>query len=212
MKPKNRFSQIVLGLFSILALLFLTAGGVYPAPSAQADNPNPPDQPVKLIFIHHSTGENWLMDGYGDLGRTLAQNNYFVSDTNYGWGPNSIGDRTDIPNWMEWFRSGETPTYMNALFSESGQNSSYSRAFPDPGGENQIIMFKSCFPNSDLEGNPNDPPGDYEDMTVSGAKYVYNQLLDYLLPVPTNFSWSSPRRRFPILTMRPTRALSTSGW
>ena len=30
---------------------------------------------------------------------------------------------------------------------------------PDPGGENQIIMFKSCFPNSAvLSGNPVDPP------------------------------------------------------
>ena len=41
-----------------------------------------PEQPVKLIFIHHSTGENWLTDGYGNLGSTLGENNYFVSDTN----------------------------------------------------------------------------------------------------------------------------------
>ncbi len=136
-----------------------------------------PNQPVKLIFIHHSTGENWLTDGYGDLGKTLGENNYFVSDTNYGWGPNSIGDRTDIPDWVEWFASNETPTYMNALFNESGQNASYTRNIPDPSGENEVIMFKSCFPNSDLYGSPNDPPGDYEDLSVSGAKYVYNEIL-----------------------------------
>ena len=82
---------------------------------AQTDNPNPPDGTVKLIFIHHSTGENWLTDGYGDLGKTLGENNYFVSDTNYGWGPDAIGDRTDIPNWEEWFASPNTPTYMEAL-------------------------------------------------------------------------------------------------
>ena len=179
MKTASRFPRIFWGLLSGLTLLFLPAGGFYPAPSAQGDNPNPPDQPVKLIFIHHSTGENWLEDGYGGLGIALGQNNYFVSDTNYGWGPNSIGDRTDIPNWMEWFRSGETPTYMNALFGESGQNSWYTRNQSDPGGENEIVMFKSCFPNSELEGNPTDAPGTYEDMTVSGAKYVYNQLLEY---------------------------------
>jgi hypothetical protein len=40
--------------------------------SAQELNPNPPERPVKLIFIHHSTGENWLKDGYGNLGRTLG--------------------------------------------------------------------------------------------------------------------------------------------
>jgi hypothetical protein len=85
---------------------------------------------------------------------------------------------------MEWFRSDGTPTYMDALFNESGQHSGYTRTLSDPGGENQIIMFKSCFPNSALGGNPNDPPGTYEDMTVSGAKYVYNQILQYFATRP----------------------------
>jgi len=139
---------------------------------------------VKLIFIHHSTGENWLTDGYGNLGQVLNRNNYFVSDTNYGWGPDSIGDRTDIPNWVEWFSGPNTPTYMNALFNETGQHSSYTRSLSDPGGENTIIMFKSCFPNSALEGRPNDPPGSYEEMSVSGAKYVYNTILQYFATRP----------------------------
>ncbi|OQY33898.1 MAG: hypothetical protein B6I38_03020 [Anaerolineaceae bacterium 4572_5.1] len=165
----------------LIASLIIAAA---PRPAPRMQDGNPPDHPVKLIFIHHSTGENWLADGYGDLGRTLGENNYFVSDTNYGWGPNGIGDRTDIPNWVEWFASDETPTYMNALFNESEQNSSYTRNLSDPGGENVIIMFKSCFPNSDLYGNPNDPPGDYEDMTVSGAKYVYNTILQYFATRP----------------------------
>jgi hypothetical protein len=150
----------------------------------QAENPQPPDQVVKLIFIHHSTGENWLADGYGDLGRTLAENNYFVSDTNYGWGPDSIGDRTDIPDWVEWFASDRTPTYMAALFQESDPHAAYSRPLADPGGENTIILFKSCFPNSALEGHPNDPPGSYAELSVSGAKYVYNTILQYFATRP----------------------------
>ncbi|GAB4503518.1 MAG: hypothetical protein Fur0043_05100 [Anaerolineales bacterium] len=177
-----------LELFLVIALsvgmLFVTAAAQSPAPMRQADNPNPPERVVKLIFIHHSTGENWLTDGYGDLGRTLDQNNYFVSDTNYGWGPDAIGDRTDIPNWTEWFAGENTPLYMDALFQESGQNSSYTRTLPDPGGENEIVMFKSCFPNSELGGHPDDPPGDYEDMTVAGAKYVYNTILQYFATRP----------------------------
>jgi hypothetical protein len=173
-----------ISLLSVFTLLFLTVGTVLAAPVPQADNPNPPDRVVKLIFIHHSTGENWLTDGYGNLGRALGANNYFVSDTNYGWGPNEIGDRTDIPNWTEWFASDRTPIYMQALFNESGQNSSYTRTLPDPGGENEIILFKSCFPNSELAGQPNDPPGEYEDMTVSGAKYVYNTILQYFATRP----------------------------
>ncbi len=165
-------------------LLGLPAGQTSASPASQELNPNPPEQPVKLIFIHHSTGENWLTDGYGDLGRTLDANNYFVSDTNYGWGPNDIGDRTDIPDWLEWFRSADTPRYLNALLNESGQHSNYTRSLRDPGGTNTIILFKSCFPNSNLDGSPDDPPGDYADYTVSGAKYVYNELLRFFATRP----------------------------
>jgi hypothetical protein len=117
-------------------------------------NPDPPAQPVRLIFIHHSTGENWLSDGNGGLGIALRNNNYFVSDTNYGWGPDysdgssTIGDHTDIGNWWDWFRGPSFTTYLASLYSESGQNSSYSRLATAPAGANEIIMFKSCFPNS----------------------------------------------------------------
>ena len=166
-------------LYASLLTIFLIAAASFPVSFQQADDANPPAETVKLIFIHHSTGENWLTDGYGNLGRTLGENNYFVSDTNYGWGPDVIGDRTDIPNWTEWFASENTPTYMDALFNESGQNASYTRTLSDPGGENQIVMFKSCFPNSALEGNPNDPPDPEGWLSVGHAKYVYNEILKY---------------------------------
>jgi hypothetical protein len=148
-------------------------------PPPQSEDPNPPDHIVRLIFIHHSCGENWLNDEDGGLAFELGRNNYFVSDTTSGWGPDSIGDRTDIPDWLEWFRSPESERYLNALFNENERNSEYSRELNDPGGENEVILFKSCFPNSNLEGNPGDPPASEADYTVGGAKYVYNQLLRY---------------------------------
>lgn len=141
--------------------------------------PQPPSQTTRLIFIHHSTGEAWLADDHGGLGLALANANYFVSDTNYGWGPQSIGDRTDITDWSEWFRSANTPTYMAALYAESQQHSAYTRLPGNPGGENEIVLFKSCFPNSNLEGSPDDPPAPGEGLTVSNAKYIYNDLLHY---------------------------------
>jgi hypothetical protein len=152
--------------------------------------PQPPSDPVKLIFIHHSTGENWLRDDHGKLGITLRDNNYFVSDTNYHWGPNFIGDHTDIGDWWTWFCSPNRDTYLNALFNESGQHSSYSRLANDPGGENVIIMFKSCFPNSNIRGNPNDSPTTGNNplrgqdanspyMTVANVKGIYNDILAY---------------------------------
>ena len=45
-------------------------------------------------------------------------------------------------------------------------------------------MFKSCFPNSALEGNPDDPPSPEGWLTVGHAKYVYNQLLLYFQQHP----------------------------
>ncbi len=180
--------RMILVFMLVFCLSILPASPTVLAATAaqQTDelNPEPPSQPVKLIFIHHSTGENWLTDGYGDLGLRLAENNYFVSDTNYGWGPDSIGDRTDIPDWIEWFASDQTPTYMDALLQESGQNSGYTRLFDDPGGENQIVMFKSCFPNSALEGHPDDPPDPEGWLSVGHAKYVYNEILGYFSSRP----------------------------
>ncbi len=134
-----------------------------------------------------------MITGY--LGKTFDQNNYFVSDTNYGWGPNSIGDRTDIPDWMEWFQSADTPDYMAALFTEYGQHSAYTRTLTDPGGENEIIMFKSCFPNSALEGSPTDPPDPTPGLTVGHAKYVYNHILVYFN--------AHPEKLFVIITAPP---------
>jgi hypothetical protein len=176
----------------LLLLVFIVAWPSAPNPaSAQpANDPNPPVQPVKLIFIHHSTGGNWLADPGnneqgGGLGRALMESNYFASATNYGWGPDGIGDRTDIINWPEWFTGPNRDTILAALYSESGQNfgdfGDWPRLAQDPGGENQIILFKSCFPNSNLGGSPADPPASApnEDMTVANAKAVYNQLLTY---------------------------------
>ena len=151
------------------------------------DDPNPPAAAVKLIFIHHSTGENWLADGSGRLGIALRDNNCFVSDTNYGWGPDGIGNSTDIGHWWLWFVGPSRDTYTAALYAESGQHSSYSRLASDPGGENEIVLFKSCFPNSAVDGNPTDAPtvgenplrGNSGPLTVGNAKGIYNDLLTY---------------------------------
>jgi hypothetical protein len=176
----KRIATLVFGLI----YLFSSTASVIMHPAQQEVNANPPETPVRLVFIHHSTGENWLNDENGGLARALQQNNYFPSDTNYGWGPDAIGDRTDIPNWPEWFRSDNTNRFMQALFQESEVHSPFERTLPDPGGENQVILFKSCFPNSALEGSPNDPPTPGSDLNVGNAKYIYNEILQYFKTRP----------------------------
>jgi len=158
--------------------------------------PSPSSPPVKLIFIHHSTGEAWLGDSHGGLGTALMNNRYFVSDTNYGWGPDGIGNSTDIGNWWDWFSGPSRNTYTASLYAESGQNCGYSRLATDPGGANRIVMFKSCFPNSHLGGSLSDPvPAIADnplkgqscyssDHTVANAKGIYIELLNYFAAHP----------------------------
>jgi len=196
-KNNQPLPWVILSLILVITLLSSAAMANARNPLPQADNPNPPGSVVKLIFIHHSSGENWLADGNGRLGKTLGENNYFVSDTNYGWGPDSIGDRTDIPNWLEWFRSANTNTYMTALYNESGKHSSYTRTLANPGGQNEIVMFKSCFPNSALAGHPNDPPKVGTELTVGNVKYIYNELLQYF--------YTQPDKLFVVITAPPLR-------
>jgi len=180
-----------------------------------ADDPSPPGEPHKLIFIHHSCGENWLADDHGGLGIALRDSGYFVSDTNYGWGPvcedcedcwGAIGDCTDILHWDNWFSSSGNQTPWNALRTEFGQASSYARGVdPAPGYENEIVLFKSCYPNSNLGGDPDDPPSADEWLTVGSAKSVYMSLLDTFAlhrdtlfiaitapPVTPDDSWQDP--------------------
>ncbi len=208
---------------AIVLLLVLTwSANLYVLTTASSysdDNPAPLSSPVKLIFIHHSCGENWLADEDGGLGITLRDNNYFVSDTNYEWGPacsdcsecpgsgpRHIGNCTDILHWDNWFAGPHSGTYLNALYNEFGQHSYYSRRTdPDPSRENEIIMFKSCYPNSNLGGSPNAPPTPDDWLTVGSAKAIYNQILEYFAtrtdklfvvitapPVTRGDSWEPP--------------------
>jgi len=126
----------------------------------------------------------------GNLGNQLGANNYYVSDTYYDWGPDEIGSYTDIGNWWDWFRGPSSTTYTQAVYNTMNRHADYTRPMADPGGENQIVLFKSCYPNSHLGGNPDDPPPtgpnplrgeDWtsEHHTVGNAKGIYNDILEY---------------------------------
>jgi hypothetical protein len=164
---------------------------------AQPLNSNPPSAPVRLVFIHHSVGENLLNAG---LFAQLNANNYYVTDTYYGWGPvddgGTIGDHTDIGQWYNWFRGPSSATFLTALYDNTFINESLTNTMPKPAGPNNVVLFKSCFPNSGgISGNPNDPPcissptdpnpiwgagsGDTDVTTVSNIKGLYRDLLSY---------------------------------
>ena len=111
----------------VLVSLSLAAAPLMASADAVLSNTNRPSRAMRLVFIHHSTGEAWLADGHGGLGLALRANNYFVSDTNYGWGPEQIGDTTDMGHWWEWFRGPRSSQYLAAIYAETGQNCDYGR-------------------------------------------------------------------------------------
>jgi hypothetical protein len=112
---------------------------------------------ANLIFIHHSCGENWLNDG---LCQALNDNGYHVADIYYGW--REYGDHTDTINWPAWF----TDDVMNLVFAEMDTMTA-PNAIQPAAGENEIIMFKSCFPNSDVGSD------------IMDEMDIYNGLLPY---------------------------------
>ena len=155
-------------LYSLLALLFALAV-ISPISAAAQTN-----TAVNLIFIHHSCGENWLNDGL--LARTLNENGYHAADISYGW--REYGDCTDTGDWPMWFTDEVMPLVYTEYHAMSAPN-----AIPAAAGENTIILFKSCFPCSDV--------GD----SMEDEMAVYESLLPYFSEHPDKLFTSLRRRR-----------------
>jgi hypothetical protein len=136
-------------------------------------NTTAPANPVKLVFIHHSTGSAWISSSSGGLGTALNSNNYYVTECDYGWDAetnvtypsgDNLGDRTDTGNWPEWFTDTKMPyVYANSSHFDYTNTASMT----DPGGQNEIIMFKSCYPLSEVGAS------------IDDEKAIYNSLLAY---------------------------------
>lgn len=184
---------MITGLFLFLGLLSIEPNTSQALPL----NSNPPSSPVRLVFIHHSVGENMLNAG---LFAQLNANNFYVTDTYYGWGPEdeggTIGDHTDIGQWYNWFLGPSHSTFLTALYENTSIHESLTNTMPRPDGPNTVVLFKSCFPNSGgISGNPSDPPrkSSISDpnpiwgadayasdvVTVANIKGLYRDLLSY---------------------------------
>jgi hypothetical protein len=121
-----------------------------------------------MVFIHHSSGENWLNSGLHDA---LLAKDYIDERNDITYGtvlpsdpgrPASLGDvpgdNTNMNHWILWFND-----YLEQV-----------KRFGSADGTNRIVMFKSCFPISDVwdDGTePGDPFG--EDQTLANYKAVY---------------------------------------
>lgn len=101
-------------------------------------DPGKPSQPLSMVWLHHSTGDSLLKGGLLDA---LKKDGIAFYDINYeeavvdGY---VVGDHTDIPDWPKTFN---TPKYFDVVKSwELGGKKPH----------HDIVMFKSCYPNSDI--------------------------------------------------------------
>ncbi|MHC5011756.1 MAG: hypothetical protein ACYTG6_12560 [Planctomycetota bacterium] len=139
-----------------------------------------PSRTVRLLFIHHSCGGQWLANvgpdegdasvyvsavNGGGLRARLEADGYEVHEASYG---SLVGGRTDIFDWPRKFRD-----HMEAVLTCDRQD-----AFYEDGRRNEVVLFKSCFNNNRFVG-AGEAPGDPEgpELTVENAKAAYRALL-----------------------------------
>jgi len=150
-----------------------------------------PEKTMRLLFIHHSCGGQWLADkgdakdvipgtciiashpNGGGLRTLLMQNNYEVHEAAY---KSVIGDKTDVSDWNAKFRDK-----MEQIMRCDRQDTLYA----DASTRNNIVVFKSCFPTNEIEsdgkepGDPNSPK-----KTIANYKAAYSSLLSYFRAHP----------------------------
>jgi hypothetical protein len=150
-----------------------------------------PERQIKLLFIHHSCGGQWLANkgeikeiipgtclyethpNGGGLRSLLQQNNYEVHEASY---KSRIGDKTDVNDWNAKFRNN-----MKDILRCDRQDTLYT----DATVKNNIVIFKSCFPNSAI-GSEGKAPGDPDSPVKTTANYkaAYSKLLSYFSANP----------------------------
>ncbi len=168
----------------------MTPGGSVPRVPSIDLSAFPPEAPgagLRLLFIHHSCGGQLLADpgeragedciyathpNGGGLRGLLVSQGYEVHEASYG---SEIGDRTDIFDWPP-----KLGGMMEKILACDRQDTAYAA-----GQRNDIVAFKSCFPNSNFTGRgtpPGNPAG--PELTVWNAKAAYAALLPELAKHP----------------------------
>lgn len=195
MTQKSCRSSLTFCLFLALAVVCCNAprndeSRVNQMSEAQARE-DKPTAIMRLLFIHHSVGGQWLADkgeinetlpgtnifathpNGGGLRRQLQLNNYEVHETAYG---SKIGEKTDVCDWNNKFRDK-----MGDILACDQQDRLYKNA----AARNEIVVFKSCYPNNAIESEGKEP-GDPDSPQKSTANYkaAYRKLLGYFQAHP----------------------------
>ena len=141
---------------------------------------SPPGRPIHTLFVHHSVGGALLADqgpekgqsciwethpAGGGLRKLLGAQGYAVHEASYD---SALGNDTDLFHWLPKF-SGN----MDKLLRIKHQDAAL-----EGDAKNEIVAFKSCFPNNQLTG-AGEAPGDAAgpQLTVWNVKATMSALL-----------------------------------
>lgn len=170
-------------------------------------SPAPPERPLRFLFIHHSTGGQLLADrgpiegdqsihskhpNGGGLRTLLRESGYAVHEASYG---SAVGEHTDLGHWLPKFRDQMDRIRRVRLQDE----------LLGDGERNDVVAFKSCFPNSDFV-EWGEPPGDptVPSLTVENARAEMRALLPHFAAEPdTLFVYFTAPPRAPRLRSEP---------
>jgi len=139
-----------------------------------------PGQSLDFLFIHHSIGGQLLADpgaeegqssihathpNGGGLRRLLEDAGYRVHEASYDSG---VGQDTDLRHWVPKFQE-----QLDSILRVRMQDDVL-----EDNGQNHIVAFKSCYPNSDFVAQGS-PPGDatLPELTVENAQAAMRELL-----------------------------------
>lgn len=143
-----------------------------------------------MVFIHHSVGYGFLTSG--GLADSLLNLGIVVRGATYG---DEVGQETDICHWV--------PKFSNEL-DQILKFREHPNQYFDGDRTNDIVMFKSCFPNSGIQadnssqGDPTSPnrtlanyKATFEQLKKSFEKYP-DKLFVYMTSPPLNPGATTP--------------------
>ncbi len=143
----------------------------------------------RMVFLHHSVGEGILLQG--GLKDSLTEVGVYVSGATYG---DVVGRATDIQDWLPKFRDD-----LDRIL----RFKSHFDIYWENGVTNDIVMFKSCFPNSDIVSDGSEPGNPSDGVrSLSSYRAIFEQL-------KPEFA-GKPEKLFVYVTAPPLVSVSTT--
>jgi hypothetical protein len=150
-----------------------TAGGGTASPT-ETDEPGPPEDSVDILFLHHSTGEviwgggvsDWF-DNYNATHGTIYQiEERAYPDEPYPWA------NYPYDYWNLWVKhAGDRP------YEKQDTLEMLTQAY-------DVIVWKHCFPVSDVEANTGAPDVSSEVKTIENYQVQYEALKEKMHQFP----------------------------